>query len=95
MLVEIDLETTRVVCYTIREIIGQESSIPGGKCLSSERSYCIQKRVETGEQREMYDLGQKACSGMRKMENIRMFILNGMEIIWLYGAITMGMGKIW
>ena len=31
-------------------------------------------------EREMYDLGQgKACSGMRKMENIRMFILNGME----------------
>ena len=38
---------------------------------------------------------KKACSGKRKMENIRMFILNGMEIIWLYGAITMGMGKIW
>ena len=35
---------------------------------------------------------KKACSGMRKMENIRMFILNGMEIIWLYGAITMGDG---
>lgn len=60
------------------------------------KDHIVYKNVlKTGEQREMYDLGQEACSGMRKMENIRMFILNGMEIIWLYGAITMGMGKIW
>ena len=38
---------------------------------------------------------KKACSGRRTMENIRMFMLTGMESIWLYGAITMGMGKIW
>ena len=29
LLVEIDLETDRAVCYTIREIIGQESSDTG------------------------------------------------------------------
>ena len=90
MLVEIDLETdTSRMLYDTRNnrtrIVGYRE---GNVYLL--KDHIVYKNVlKSGEQREMYDFG------MRKMENIRMFILNGMEIIWLYGAITMGMGKIW
>ena len=43
----------------------------------------------------MYDLGQESMLWYEEDGEHKDVHFEWMEIIWLYGAITMGMGKIW
>lgn len=96
LLVEIDLETdTSRMLYDTQNnrtrIVGYRE---GNVYLL--KDHIVYKNVlKTGEQREMYDLGQESMLWYEEDGEHKDVLLNGMEIIWLYGAITMGMGKIW